>query len=160
MEKQKPARRLVFALYQNKQNRLTFEPLVLPTSYFPDNVSIIAAQELNFSVRNGKRCDPLAKSGELRTQIVSTHERFNQKTLNAISFIDTISMAVIVMFPNRIRVISKPRLNTLLCVHLAPINVIVSYDPSTNTYLEVGFVLRCFQNLSIPDIATGRSSWR
>lgn len=67
---------------------------------------------------------------------------------------------VIIMFPNRIRVISSPQLNTLLCVHLDPINVIVSYDPSTNTYLEVGFPLRCFQRLSIPDIATGRSGWR
>ena len=67
---------------------------------------------------------------------------------------------VLIMFPNRIRVISKPRLNTLLCVHLAPINVIISYDPSTNTYLEIGFLLRCFQKLSIPDIATGRSDWR
>ena len=67
---------------------------------------------------------------------------------------------VLVMFPNRIRVISKPWLNTLLCVHLAPINVIISYDPSTNTYLEIGFLLRCFQKLSIPDIATGRSDWR
>lgn len=64
------------------------------------------------------------------------------------------------MFPNRIRVISRSWLNTLLCVHLTPINVIISYDPSTNTYLEIGFLLRCFQKLSIPDIATGRSGWR
>ena len=43
--------------------------LVLPTSYFPDNVSIIAVHGLNFSVRNGKRCDPRTKSGEQKTQI-------------------------------------------------------------------------------------------
>ena len=59
-----------------------------------------------------------------------------------------------------IRVISKSRLNTLLCVHLTPINVIISYDPSTNTDLGRGFLLRCFQKLSFPDIATGRSNWR
>ncbi len=41
---------------------------VLPTSYFPDIISIIAVQELNFSVRNGKRCDPLTESGEQKTQ--------------------------------------------------------------------------------------------
>ena len=63
-------------------------------------------------------------------------------------------------FLNRSRNISTSRLKRLLALHLKPINVIISYDPSTNTYLEVGFVLRCFQNLSIPDIATGRSSWR
>lgn len=86
---------------------------------------------------------------------MSTHEKNQKCTLELSPF-----TGVIVMFPNRIRVISRPQLNTLLCVHLAPINVIISYDPSTNTYLEVGFVLRCFQNLSIPDLATGRSSWR
>lgn len=45
-----------------------FEFFVLPTSYFPDTISIIAALGLNFSVRNGKRCDPKAKSGEQKTQ--------------------------------------------------------------------------------------------
>ena len=45
-----------------------FEFFVLPTSYFPGYTSIIAALKLNFSVRNGKRCDPKAKSGEQKTQ--------------------------------------------------------------------------------------------
>ena len=49
---------------------LYFKIFVLPTSYFPDNVSIIAAHGLNFSVRNGKRCDPRAKSGEQKPQKV------------------------------------------------------------------------------------------
>ncbi len=35
---------------------------------FPELTSIIAAFGLNFSVRNGKRCDPKAKSGEQNTQ--------------------------------------------------------------------------------------------
>ena len=39
---------------------------------FPELTSIIAARELNFSVRNGKRCDPSAKSGEQKIQ--STEE--------------------------------------------------------------------------------------
>ncbi len=47
---------------------LYFEFFVLPTGYFPSIASIIAAQKLNFSVRNGKRCDPLAKSGEQKIQ--------------------------------------------------------------------------------------------
>jgi hypothetical protein len=45
-----------------------FEFFVLPTSYFPSIASIIAAHGLNFSVRNGKRCDPRAKSGEQKIQ--------------------------------------------------------------------------------------------
>ncbi len=58
------------------------------------------------------------------------------------------------------RGISTPRLNTLLCFHLVPINVIISHGPQTIPYLGVGFPLRCFQRLSIPDIATGRCHWR
>ena len=58
------------------------------------------------------------------------------------------------------RVISTPRLKTLLSVHLEPINVIISYDAQTNTDLGGGFLLRCFQKLSIPNIATLRCSWQ
>ncbi len=63
-------------------------------------------------------------------------------------------------FPNRNRVISTPRLNTLLCVHLEPINVIISYGPQTNSHLEAGFPLRCFQRLSIPNLATEHCPWQ
>jgi len=35
-----------------------------------------------------------------------------------------------------------------------PINVIISYDPSANSNLGDGFPLRCFQRLSVPDVAT------
>ena len=63
-------------------------------------------------------------------------------------------------FPNRNRTISTPRLNTLLCFHLVPINVIISHGPQTISYLEVGFPLRCFQRLSLPNIATLRCSWQ
>ena len=58
------------------------------------------------------------------------------------------------------RPISTPRLNTLLCVHLEPINVIISYGSQTISNLEVGFPLRCFQRLSNPDIANQRCPWR
>ena len=48
----------------------------------------------------------------------------------------------------RFRAISTGRLNTLLCVHLLPINVVVSHDPVRKSHLEDGFALRCFQRLS------------
>ncbi len=65
-------------------------------------------------------------------------------------------------FPNKKydRRISTPRLNTLLCLYLEPINLIISQGSKMILNLEVGFPLRCFQRLSIPDIATQRCSWR
>ncbi len=70
------------------------------------------------------------------------------------------NLSVAFKFPNRNRTISTPRLNTLLCLHLVPINVIISYVSQTIPYLEAGFPLRCFQRLSIPDIATGQCFWQ
>ena len=58
------------------------------------------------------------------------------------------------------RRISTPRLNTSLCFHLVPINVVISHGPQTIPNLGVGFPLRCFQRLSFPDIATGQCTWR
>ncbi len=63
-------------------------------------------------------------------------------------------------FPNKIRAISTSRLKRLLVLHLTPINVIISHGPQTFPNLRVGFILRCFQNLSFPDLATLRSSWQ
>jgi hypothetical protein len=54
------------------------------------------------------------------------------------------------------RVISTPELNTLLCLHPEPINVVVYHDPSGRSHLGTGLALRCFQRLSFPNIATQR----
>ena len=57
--------------------------------------------------------------------------------------------------------ISIARLRTLPPVHLRPIDVIVFDGPSLwRSYLEGGFVLRCFQHLSLPEAATRRCGWR
>ena len=58
------------------------------------------------------------------------------------------------------RVISTARLRTSPPVHLPPINVVVCNDPIWRSHLEVGFVLRCFQHLSVPDAATRPCPWR
>jgi hypothetical protein len=55
-------------------------------------------------------------------------------------------------------VISTPRLKPLRVLHLEPINVVV-FDETITPNLGVGFALRCFQRLSLPDIATRRFSW-
>ena len=58
------------------------------------------------------------------------------------------------------RPISKCQLNTLLCLHLIPIYLILSKGPCSShselqiSHLEGGFTLRCLQRLSLPDLAT------
>ena len=56
--------------------------------------------------------------------------------------------------------ISTTRLNALLRLHLWPINLLVSKGPIRRPRLEDGFVLRCLQRLSKPDLATQRCPWR
>lgn len=67
---------------------------------------------------------------------------------------------MIFAFPNRNRRISTPRLNILLCLDLVPINLIISQGPQMISNLGIGFPLRCFQRLSMPDIAAQQCHWR
>jgi len=69
-------------------------------------------------------------------------------------------LGVISKFLNRNRNISTSQLNGLLHLHLKPINVIISHGSITIPNLEAGFPLRCFQRLSIPDIATEQCPWQ
>ena len=59
---------------------------------------------------------------------------------------------------SRPRLMSTSPLNTLLCVHAWPLNPVVFRESylinSGRTHLGAGFPLRCFQRLSVPDIAT------
>ena len=54
--------------------------------------------------------------------------------------------------------ISTPRLKPLRALHLEPINLVV-FQEFIVSNLGRGFVLRCFQHLSFPNIATRRFSW-
>ena len=63
------------------------------------------------------------------------------------------------------RPISTGKLHTLPCFHTPPINHVVYVGSSGalrlgTPHLEGGFPLRCFQRLSLPDIATRRCGWR
>ena len=63
------------------------------------------------------------------------------------------------------RPISTAKLNASRRLHLRPINLVIFQGPSEGlrpgrSHLEAGFALRCFQRLSLPDIATQRCSWR
>jgi hypothetical protein len=54
------------------------------------------------------------------------------------------------------RAISTGKLNALRRLHARPINLVVFEGPSGRTHLGGRFPLRCFQRLSLPDIATQR----
>jgi hypothetical protein len=63
------------------------------------------------------------------------------------------------------RPISTGKLHALLHFHTRPINHVVYVGSSGalrlgTPYLEGGFPLRCFQRLSLPNIATRRCYWR
>ena len=58
------------------------------------------------------------------------------------------------------RVLSTARLHVSPHVHLPPINVVVSHDPSGRIHLGQGFPLRCVQRFSRPGIATRRCIWQ
>ena len=63
------------------------------------------------------------------------------------------------------RLISTSQLNTSLCFHTWPINLVVYQEPSEvlrpgRSHLVEGFTLRCLQHFSLPDVATRRCRWR
>ncbi len=62
------------------------------------------------------------------------------------------------------RPISTGQLHALLHFHLRPIYDVVYIGPYSmkdeRSYLRVGFTLRCFQRLSLPDVATQLCPWQ
>ena len=58
------------------------------------------------------------------------------------------------------RLISTGQLNTLLYLHLRPINLVVFKESSGIPNLQGGLALRCFQRLSVRNLATEQCSWR
>ena len=69
------------------------------------------------------------------------------------SFIDQVS-----------RPISTGQLHTSPCFHLRPINLVIFKETYPHkrgkTNLGMGFPLRCFQRLSLRDVATLRCPWQ
>ena len=54
--------------------------------------------------------------------------------------------------------ISTARLNLSQDLHLQPINLVI-FQESMKSNLGPGFVLRCFQHLSNPNVATQQCPW-
>ena len=120
--------------------------------------STIGAAGLNCRVRNGNGCGPCAlvvsvsgvrhRGGRHRREHGWKRSRIRKIGRDQTS-----------------RAISTARLKRSRAVHLRPINLVVSQGPlgslrSRNVHLGTGFPLRCFQRLSLRDIATGRCPWR
>ena len=125
--------------------------------------STIGAKELNFRVRDGNGCDLLAIATENSLyNCVTMHIALLkiEHNLNMRPYINN-------YYGQASRPISISKLNTLLCLHTWPINLVVYegslvlMSPSRGiSYLEGGFPLRCFQRLSLPNLATQRCHWR
>ncbi len=135
--------------------------------------STIGVAGFNFSVRNGKRWSPRAMAtlvfsfpvtGTYRPagmgQVGSTLEAMTNHLLATPAVVYYHLLFGGLYSPERVRAISIARLWTLLPLHLQPIYVVVCNDPMWRSYLEEGFVLRCFQHLSCPDADTRRCTWR
>jgi hypothetical protein len=122
-----------------------------PTLPCPRRHSTIGADGLNCRVRNGNGCGPVALvtsqeniAGHVDGGCCERHVRGRDQATRAIS---------------------TARLKCLHTLHLPPINVVVYHGPSgtlrsRSVHLGAGFPLRCFQRLSLPDIATRRCHWR
>ena len=116
--------------------------------------SIISDAGLNFCVRNGNRCISYSIATILIWMDVPSKLHANLKL--RFFFLPG-------KFWSSPRSISTLKLNALLHLHLEPINQVVflgSYPCGGKSYLEVGFVLRCLQHLSIPHIAIQLCHWR
>lgn len=115
--------------------------------------SIVGAELFHFSVRNGKRWCQLASKTEAskHNKLLKNLLKFSKKQREEESFI----------FYSYSLTISTGRLNTLLYFHRPPINLMI-YQGSTSydmkSYLRDGFPLRCFQRLSVGNLAT-RQCW-
>ena len=109
--------------------------------------SIISAKELNCCVRDGNRCTLPA--------IVTGFSTLKTTLAYMCSFSRN--------HWSSFRPISIGQLNTLLHLHLRPINVVVfhgSYHYWRRSCLVGGFALRCFQRLSRPYVATQLCPWQ
>ena len=121
--------------------------------------SIISAKELNYCVRDGNRCSLFAIVTGFAPDLI----RADLKVLYTLKNEQYQNIYVTWNHWSSVRPISIGQLNTLLCVHLRPINVIVShgsYHFWRKSLLVGGFALRCFQRLSRPYVATQPCLWQ
>ena len=97
------------------------------------------------------------------SRLLLPHKRASPSKLNNFFPLTLNTSSLTFLNWSSVRPISIGQLNTLLHLHLRPINVIVShgsYHCWRKSYLVVGFALRCFQRLSFPYLATRLCPWQ
>jgi hypothetical protein len=146
--------------------------------------STIGTTRLNFRVRDGNGCGPrVISTGTLkRKKAVFPYEGNTVRRMRRTAFVGWVTLSIgriggegsslrpaILRRRGRkalldtFRAISTARLKTLLPLHLLPIDQVVSLGPYHlsvgESHLGISFPLRCFQRLSIPNLATRRCRW-
>ena len=134
--------------------------------------STIGAERLSFRVRNGTGRFPLAMAAETLLMFQSNKTWcfvvFPTVHREPLSGREQISFEISVPTQGGVlsshRLISTSQLHTLPCFHIWPINPVVwlgaSHPKVWKSHLEAGFPLRCFQRLSIPNVANQRCTWQ
>ena len=122
--------------------------------------STIGAEGLNFRVRDGTGCFPLAMAAATlwNCQPGSRPYSGNRIVDAKLAWSD----CKCVSSP---RPVSTGQLSASRRLHFRPINPVVWLGTlptrgGGRPYLEAGFPLRCFQRLSLPDVANQPCSWR
>ena len=126
--------------------------------------STIGAEELNFRVRNGTGCFPLAiaAGNSMELYSLSNRPQLGSYTVDANPRSLGVHEVLVVSSP---RPVSTGQLSTLRCLHFRPINPVVWLGAlptrgGGRPHLEACFPLRCFQRLSLPDVANQPCPWR
>ena len=129
--------------------------------------STIGAERLSFRVRNGTGRFPFAITAVTlwkyvpppRGGVPVSRELHSGREQSISSLRNTKVVCV-----SSHRLISTSQLHTLPCFHIWPINPVVwlgaSRPKAWKSHLEAGFPLRCFQRLSIPNVANQRCTWQ
>ena len=126
--------------------------------------STIGAGGLNFCVRDGYRCDPSAIITRIIFFSLKLPSRGSLKTTQCIMFQPYIilSFTCVLVKPSTYQYQLAQWITPL--THLTylpdhPSGVLLPYR-NGKSHLKVCFALRCFQRLSVPDIATQLCLWR
>ena len=148
--------------------------------------STIGAEELNFRVRNGTGCFPFAIAAGNSIELYGPANAFHPVLTPVTQRVRIIRMKNIrsgrssgatqwtrvpVARVQLVRAGSSPRpvstgqLSTSRCLHFRPINPVVWLGAlptrgGGRPHLEACFPLRCFQRLSLPDVANQPCPWR
>ena len=125
--------------------------------------STIGAVRLSFRVRNVTGRFPHAMAAETLLMFQSA-QRLNVMRFSTVHREPLSGRKHLNGVLSSHRLISTGQLHVLPRFHIRPINPVVwlgaSHPKVWKSHLEAGFPLRCFQRLSIPNVANQRCSWR